>query len=164
MVPPDVRQAPEAGPQQPVARPPQGAGEAARGREPRNIATIINNDNYNNNNNSNNNNNYCHINNNIGVDDLPTPWCFFDDAMFLKTWYIRQIWRIGSQNLKTFTESEGRGSQNLQHLPNLKVEVPKTLNIHRICTKQNQTVNIEVLCKIVRFPGGILHPIPWGGL
>ena len=85
------------------------------------------------------------------MDDLPAPWC--------------------SATMQGFPKPEGLGSQNLKHSPNLKVEVhettnlrvevPQTLNIHRIWPKHNQTVNIEELYKIVRFPGGILHPMGW---
>ena len=48
----------------------------------------------------------------IWVDDLPAPWCFLHMQRFAK--------------LRTFIESEGSGSQNPEHSPNLRVEVPKT--------------------------------------
>ena len=47
----------------------------------------------------------------IWVDDLPAPWCFLHMQRFVK--------------LGTFTESEGSGSQSLEHSANLRVEVPK---------------------------------------
>ena len=55
---------------------------------------------------------YIYIYTHTWVDDLPAPWCFLHMQRFAKP--------------KTFTESEGSGSQNLEHSPNLPVEVPKT--------------------------------------
>ena len=48
----------------------------------------------------------------IWVDDLPAPWCFLHMQRFAKP--------------GTLTESEDSGSQNLEHSPNLRVEVPNT--------------------------------------
>ena len=103
---------------------------------------------------------YIHTYIHIWLDDRPAPWCFSTMQCFPKPETFTKSEGLGSQNLKhspnlrarftkraTFTKSEGRGSQNLQHSPNLY--------------KTNQTVNIEEICKIVRFPGRILHPMGW---